>query len=105
MQCNACGPKSGTCRCESPFKVAQRSLLDEFQNVDYPRARLIRSVPAIRVGRPIEAPTARGPMFVRVDVIEASKADLLEIICALRPASCFARRLDSWKQKRDQNAD
>src|SRR6476659_8431769 len=103
MQLNAGVFEAGASRRQPFAEFAQAPLPDVAQNIVNPGTRLVRSISAIWIGCPIVAPTSGWKMFVHIDMVQASQANLLEIVDALRPASRFASRLNCRQQQCDQN--
>ena len=61
-------------------KIVQRLLLNVGEDVEEPATRLTLVEAAVGVAAPLPAPASRGKDFPRILVIQASQADLLEII-------------------------
>ena len=80
-------------------------LLDVRQHIKNPPARLIHAETFVRVARPRPAPTAGRKVTLHVVMVLKTKADLLEVILALRAAGGFPRGLHGRQQQCYQDAD
>ncbi len=60
---------------------------------------------ALVVDRSDLSDVARRQALVRIVVVVQSQTNLFEIVCALASPRRFARRLNRWQQKRNQNAN